>query len=105
MNTTSLTDNQTTPEARDFWTSRLSECPHERLREALKFQHPSRVSKAPETKRKGRDPRGVAGNAKIDIGNRTQAQVYLLLWKREMTTVVQTFTAFVTGFFSYLTGV
>ena len=31
-------DNTNASQARDFWTARLDDCPHERLREALKFQ-------------------------------------------------------------------
>ncbi|MCA9780318.1 MAG: hypothetical protein KC800_26515 [Candidatus Eremiobacteraeota bacterium] len=92
---------QASSEARDFWTARLSECPHERLREALKFQ-PLTVAKgsAPSTRKvvapvKRNEPQ-------LDWKDKSPLQIRVIVWKREVTALVRTAFTFLAGFLGYL---
>ena len=86
-------DNTNASQARDFWTARLDDCPHERLREALKFQ-PLHAAPKQVVKTDGQtNPRK---------GDKSPLQVQLILWKREVIALGRTAYAFLAGFLGFL---
>ena len=98
-------DNTSALQARDFWTARLNECPHERLREALKFQPlhaaPKQVVKT-DKQTKLRKVTSPKREAPISWKDKSPFQVQLILWKREALAVGRTAYAFLAGFLSFL---
>ena len=80
---------QASSEARDFWTARLSECPHERLREALKFQ-PLTVSKVVDPSTPKVSAPAKQSEARIDWKDKSPLQIRVIVWKREVTALVRT---------------
>ena len=98
-------DNTNASQARDFWTARLDDCPHERLREALKFQ-PLHAAPKQVVKTDGQtNLRKVASpktEAPINWRDKSPFQVQLILWKREVIALGRTAYAFLAGFLGFL---
>ncbi len=97
-------DNANAPQARDFWTARLSECPHERLREALKFQSPQSSGRqtANSTQPQLRKLTPPKSEAPVNWKEKSPFQVRLILWKREVLAIGRTAYAFLAGFLGFL---
>ena len=105
MKNNKISDNANAPQARDFWTARLNECPHERLREALKFQphqagERQTVNSTPQLKL--RKLTSAKREAPLDWKNKSPFQVQLILWKREALALGRTAYAFLAGFLGFL---
>ena len=92
-------DKPNAPQARDFWTDRLSECPHERLREALKFQVPPSGVKqtANSTQPQLQRVTSPKSEAPVNWKDKSPFQVRLILWKREVIAIGRTAYAFLAG--------
>ena len=111
--TKTASNNKVSSQGKDFWTSQASQCPHQRLRQALMFNpystarqgdpEPSPQAQILNAVPKRRVVQSRKPAIKTGAPNITQMEANIRRWKRDFAAFGRTMASFLIGLLSFLT--